>query len=729
MKLCVLVLLCLLAVRLFALENPQDGLKLPALFGDHMVLQRGMPVPIWGEAMPGQTVTLTLGAATATARTDMDGNWRTKLGPLEAGGPFELVVNAGTRTVTLHDVLVGEVWLCSGQSNMQFGLSAASNAQEAIAGANFPQIRSSNGEGWTVCSPQTAPNFSAMAYFFGRELHQALKVPVGLLVCAVGGSPAETWISPATLQDDPTLKRLVYDPWQGYMKAYPKQLSTWMTKMRAAGKDPSKDMTGKPAIEPDYDFAPGNLYAQRITPVAPYAIKGALWYQGESNAWGFCASDLYATLLPALIRDWRKTWGQGDFPFITIQLPNAPGVLSPRPLQPSPWTVVQEVQAKSLALPNTALVVTTDLGENDIHPKRKEPVGQRAALAARKLAYGETLVTGGSRFAGMTIEGKTVRLRFTDIGGGLVAQGGALQGFTLAGEDRVQYWATATIDGDSVVLSSDEVPQPVAARYAFAEGTPGNLCNVAGLPASPFRTDNWPLDTPPAKPVAPVHCPRVATPPAIDGVLDDAAWAQSPVLSNFTLPHSYRRANYRTEVRLAYDTDNLYVAFRCEEPRLDALATAVTARDDEKIWQDDTVELFLDPGRTKRSFFRYSVNAGGAVLDGRGYNNDADGVRYQNLLLINDWRSFDKGWDGPCTLKTGREAGAWTVEMAIPWSSLGVKKGRKGQRIGLQLARTHANPYEESAWLTLGRDYNTGAMMPTCKLYSSPARYAELVLD
>jgi len=494
------ILLCVVYVLLCVLPAAA-AVKLPAVIGDHMVLQRDMKVPIWGTADPGEKVTVTLGDRQAVATADADGRWMVRLDPLKAGGPFEMTV-AGSNRITLKDILVGEVWVCSGQSNMAMQVKTAANAHQEIAAANYPDIRlftvarlvaaapQSDTKGtWVACSPQTVGDFSAAAYYFGRHLHKELNVPIGLIHTSWGGTPAEAWTSRATLEADPDLKAIV-DRWDQELANARKAGSAAGNQQSAPkGRKAGGDLAGS-------TDRPSSLYNGMIQPLIPYAIRGAIWYQGEANAG---RAYQYRKLFPAMIQDWRKAWGQGDFPFLFVQLAN----YQPRKPEPadSAWAELREAQTMTLSLPKTGMAVIIDIGEGDnIHPKNKQDVGKRLALAALAIAYGRDIPYSGPMYDSMKIEGDKVRLTFRHVNGGLVAKGGVLKGFAIAGDDRKFVWADAKIDGDTVVVHSDKVAKPKAVRYAWADNPECNLYNKAGLPASPFRTDDWPGVTANAKP-------------------------------------------------------------------------------------------------------------------------------------------------------------------------------------------------------------------------------------
>jgi sialate O-acetylesterase len=615
------------------------------LFSDNAVLQQGRPVPVWGTATDGERVTVKI-AGQEVATTAENGRWLVQLKPLAAGGPYTMTIAGANSAVTISNLLVGEVWICSGQSNMerhlglQEGQKPITSWKDETAAANYPQIRhfgvtqkaalsleTSVAGKWVVCSPDTVADFTAVGYFFGRDLFQARKVPIGLIHSSWGGTAAEAWTSLGTLRKMPdfteraaqveqtaaALKAGVYD--------YPKLLKNWfMANDPGAASNPAwfaseldgsnweqqslpglwetaglpgfdgvvwfrrtidlpqswtgadaelhlgmiddADTTWVNGVEvgatsgyqipriyrvpalvlkpgrnviavrvldtggggglwggddsmrlvslkggdntpisltgpwarkvsvsfanvtpPPVDYShspatPSSLYNGMIAPLLPYAIRGVIWYQGEANVG---REKQYRTLFPTMISDWRRAWGEGDFPFLFVQI--APH----KDMTPE----IREAQLlTSQHTSNTAMAVTIDCGDaNDIHPAHKQPVGARLALAARALAYGEKVEYSGPTFDSLQITGSRAALRFTRLGGGLVVTDGALIGFTIAGADKVFHPASAVIEGDTVVVSAPDVPQPVAVRYGWANVPSGNLFNAAGLPASPFRTD------------------------------------------------------------------------------------------------------------------------------------------------------------------------------------------------------------------------------------------------
>ena len=437
-------------------------------FSDGMVLQREEKVSIWGQATAGSKITAKAAGKSYEATADHDGKWSVKIGPLKAGALGELSVSDGDETVKLDDVLVGEVWVASGQSNMEWPMRASSNPDTEISKANWPDIRLLDVEhvtsdepvdeikttGWHACTPKTVHDFSAVAFYFGRKLYEDLDVPIGLISCNWGGTAMEAWTSREALEKSDVLPR------------YEKQLE----KRNAEGR---KD---RPQDEP------GALFNGMLHPLIGYGIRGAIWYQGESNA-GRHAD--YRELSGLMIEDWRKRWGEGDFPFLLVQL-------AAWERGGENWPFLREAQLQTLQLPNTGMAVTIDIGHRtDIHPKNKKDVGERLALAALRLAYGKDITFSGPIYKSMAVHGSKVALSFIHLGGGLESKGGKLRGFIVSGKDGQFAPAEAEIHGDEVLVWSDEIPHPTAVRYNWTAFPDGNLYNAEGLPASPFRTDNF----------------------------------------------------------------------------------------------------------------------------------------------------------------------------------------------------------------------------------------------
>jgi len=634
-------------------------ITVPSVIGDNMVLQSGQQVRVWGHGDPGEEVSIEIAGKKAKTFTDNTGNWATKIGPLKPGGPFDLTIT-GSNTLTIKNVLVGEVWVCSGQSNMEWPLINAGNGAEEVAKANHPEIRLFTVQkatsdsplddvkgSWVVTTPDKVGQFSAVGYFFGRELQQRLKVPVGLIHTSWGGTPAEAWTQREALAT-PELQPIM-DRYQDSLKDLPqrqadfqKRLAAWIhqnlyedegNKGEAMGyADPQTNTSdwksmnlpqfmetaglkidgavwfrkeiqipeawaGKPlelnlAAIDDYDTtyfngkrvggigadtpnsysvprhyqvpgdlvkagrnviavrvfdsageggfgtgrmvlgpegltdsqklalagpwsykvesglepktpdwgsrpeapgptnqnSPGVLYNAMIAPIVPYSIRGAIWYQGESNAG---RAFQYRTLFPTMIRNWRTIWGEGDFPFYFVQLANW------QPIKPEPdeseWAELREAQTMTLREPNTGMAVIIDIGDtNDIHPRNKTDVGHRLALWALANTYNQKIEYSGPLFKSFSVNGNEARIKFSHANGLKTSDGAAPKAFAIAGADKKFVWADAKIEGDEIVVSSKDVTKPVAVRYAWADNPVTNLYNKLGLPASPFRTDDWP---------------------------------------------------------------------------------------------------------------------------------------------------------------------------------------------------------------------------------------------
>ena len=634
--------------------------SVPSIIGENMVLQAGMKVRIWGKASPGEKVTVSFDAKSARATADKQGHWETFIGPLKSGGPFVLTIK-GANTLTFKNVLVGEVWVCSGQSNMEWPLINAKGGAQEVAQANYPEIRLFTVQKntassplddvkghWVVTTADQVSQFSAVGYFFGRELFQRLKVPIGLIHTSWGGTPAESWTSYAALSSNPELKPIINryeeslkslperqadyerlmsqweqnnlyaDPgnkgealgyansslnvadwkkmtlpqyfetvgldidgavwfrkevelpanWAGkelvlnltaiddYDTTYfngvkvggmgketpesyakPRRYTVpgtlvhagrnliavrvfdsagnggfagadrmflapvgakesdginlegaWDYKVEVAFAPKHPDWGSRPqAPGPNNQNSPSVLYNAMLAPLTPYAIRGAIWYQGESNAG---RAYQYRTLFPLMIRDWRNAWAEGDFPFYYVQLANYQAA-KPEPGE-SDWAELREAQTMTLREPHTGMAVIIDIGDpNDIHPRNKLDVGHRLAVWALAQTYRQTLEYSGPLYDSFSIEGDKVRIRFKHASGLMTSDGKPPRSFAIAASDHKFYWADAHIDGDTIVVSSSKVSKPVAVRYAWADNPTTNLYNGANLPASPFRTDDW----------------------------------------------------------------------------------------------------------------------------------------------------------------------------------------------------------------------------------------------
>ena len=439
-----------------------------SIFSDHMILQKGAVVPVWGTAKEGEQVTVKFQGQTVSTTT-VNGKWLVRLAPMPYVRSSSSMVIAGENTVTINDILVGEVWLCSGQSNMERQLGPRppqpliTDWEKEREAANYPLIReyyvplkyvaekiNDVKSKWAVCSPQTVSDFSAVGYFFAKNLYKQMNVPVGIIFSAFGGTPAEDWTSKSALEGNPELTEFV---------------KNYHTITKADYQPAGQLMSG--------------LYNGMVYPLIPYSIKGVAWYQGESNN---DRVEQYETVLSTMINNWRKDFGQGDFPFLIVQI--APHKDMRPELREAQLLVSQKVK-------NTALIVTTDCGDTgDIHPPHKQPVGERLALAARKMAYKEKIEYSGPIYRTYKIKGNKVILSFSHVGKGLTAKGSnTLKGFTLAGNDHNFVPATAIIKRRKILVYSDNIKKPNAVRYGWSNVPDVNLYNLNGLPASPFRTD------------------------------------------------------------------------------------------------------------------------------------------------------------------------------------------------------------------------------------------------
>lgn len=467
-----------------------------------MVLQRDKPVHIWGWSEPGEKITVSLNAASQTATGDRLGRWNVYLPPQAAGGPFQVNVS-GSNSIVLDDVLIGDVWFASGQSNMEMplngfpGSAVVDNAAEEIRNANHPNIRllltrhkavdypaRDFETSWTVCTPEAAANFSAVAYFFGREIAEREHVAVGLIDSTWGGTPAEAWVSLDGLSSDAGLMpvfaaRAEMVDAEGDVPAQMRAEKREDDDAKAANREPPKH----PWHPDPSSWAPAWLYNGMIAPAIGFPIKGVIWYQGEANS-GALRAPMYEKVFPALIQDWRMHWQQGNFPFLFVQ------ISSFKSDGTEFWPLVREAQRRTLSVTNTAMAVTIDIGNPDnVHPADKQDVGARLALAARALAYGENMEYSGPLFRETSIENDTVRVWFDHSSGGLLAKGGGLQGFEIAGDDHRFFPAKATIEGQTVLVSSGQLKAPKYVRYGWANAPVANLFNQAGLPASPFTSE------------------------------------------------------------------------------------------------------------------------------------------------------------------------------------------------------------------------------------------------
>lgn len=458
---------CLLFLALSCTFVTHAEVTLSSLFSDHMVIQQGAVVPVWGKASPGEDIVVNFNGQLIAAVAGTDSTWMVQLSPMDYTTTSLQMEVKGKNTILVEDILIGEVWLCSGQSNMERQLGPRPpqplihNWEQERDEANYPMIREyyvplsyspqtvdDVNSRWVVCSPETVSDFSAVGYFMAKNLHKRLNVPVGIIFSAYGGTPAEDWTSLEALQANPELQNVINN--------YQEEI--------LAGWPPEQQIAG--------------LYNGMIYPLLPYAIKGVAWYQGEANNE---RTEQYPVVLETMINNWRTGFGQGDFPFLIVQI--APHKEMRPELREAQLIATQKIK-------NTALIVTTDCGDaDDIHPPFKQPVGERLALAAAKLAYGQDIVYSGPLYHSCQVEGNKIKLSFTHTADGLVTDGKDLQGFTIAGADGRFIPAEATIADNEVIVSAKEIGHPVAVRYGWKNVPDGNLFNTAGLPASPFRTD------------------------------------------------------------------------------------------------------------------------------------------------------------------------------------------------------------------------------------------------
>ena len=486
-----LAALCVLFVALASIESTRADVKLPSIFGNSMVLQRDLPVPVWGWADPGEKVKVSLAGQAKDAVADDAGRWQVKLDALEADAQGQTLTVAGNNTIELADVLIGEVWLCSGQSNMEWSVGGSLNAKEEIEASDHPRIRLFNVPGhttapvprdncpgvWQVCGPKSVGGFSAVGYFFGRRLHEQLDVPIGLVGSNWGGTRIEPWTSLSGFRSVPELKTIA------------DQVADTQEKSR---QGENVNVGGG---------TPAAIYNAMIHPLAPFAMRGAIWYQGESNGG---EGESYYHKTQALVNGWRELFNP-DLGFYWVQLANFQQP-NDNPAGGDGWSRIREAQRKALTIPHTGMAVITDIGQaNDIHPRNKQDVGGRLAQWALHQTYGKKdVVPCGPLYKSHQIQGNTIRISFDHVGTGLMAgkkeglaptvevQGGPLKRFAVAGADKSWHWAEAVIDGETVVVKSPDVENPVAVRYAYTMNPVGaNLYNKEGIPASPFRTDDW----------------------------------------------------------------------------------------------------------------------------------------------------------------------------------------------------------------------------------------------
>ena len=515
--------LLLLTTLLALTAASRAELKLPAIIGDQMVLQQKQADPIWGWDSPGTKVTVRFAGQTKTATADKDGKWTVKLDPMPANATAQAMTITGSSARTLQDILIGEVWMCSGQSNMGFNLGSDWKGDLEALTANLPGLRlvsvplvgtqelQNDFKGqWSSCTPNNCKSFSAVGFFFGRYLHQALGVPVGLINNSWGGSAAEAWVRRSSLEKDPRFKALLErtvlqeanattDKSKAEFAAALEQWTLQAAAAKAANQPPPR-APNNPESWLKGNARPGNIFNGMMNPTLGYGMKGVIWYQGESNAG---RAYEYAQLFPYMIEQWRAEWKQGDFPFYWAQLADF------MPEKPAPgesnWAELRETQTKTLKLPNTGQAVIIDLGEgNDIHPKNKTDVAARLVRWALAKDYGIQIPYHSPEFKSIAITGNHARVTLDCFGGILRTYDiPEVTGFAVCGPDKVWQWAQAKIVGnDQLDVWSDKVPAPVAVRYAWAENPVCNLRTKDGLPVTPFRSDDFPMITMPKAPAS-----------------------------------------------------------------------------------------------------------------------------------------------------------------------------------------------------------------------------------
>ncbi len=467
---------------LFAGMPGHTQLSMPAMFSDNMVFQQQMEVPLWGTARPGEKVTAIFSRKKYATIADGNGNWKLKLPAKKYGGPYTLKIIAGKNAFQFNNILIGEVWVCSGQSNMEMPLEGWQNmdgsfrfpinhSEHEIADAQYPQIRLLHvglasdtvpqnnikviGNTWRECSPQSIRSFSSTAYFFAREVYRKTGIPIGLIESTVGGTPVESWTSIDSL----------------------KTIKNYQDKPEKSG-----------VVSGEVDRAKmGNLFNGMIAPLIPYSIRGVIWYQGESNVH---YAHRYKEVFSKMINDWRGRWHQGNFPFYYVQLP-AFGVRDANNNE-SMWSILREAQLQTLSVPNTAMAVTIDFTDYDLHPANKQDIGFRLALIALNKIYGKNIPCSGPLYKNYQINGKSIQIFFSNPEVGLRSRNGhQLTGFYMAGKDSVFHWANAKIEGNTIVVTCDKVTEPGSVRYGWGNNPQCSLFSCALVPASPFRTDDW----------------------------------------------------------------------------------------------------------------------------------------------------------------------------------------------------------------------------------------------
>lgn len=721
------------------------------IFGDHMVLQRDKPIRIWGHGPAGEEVAVRVGDADGKTAVAEDGAWRLDLPALPAGGPHRMTVSlSGAEEITFEDVLVGEVWFVSGQSNAAMAVRGTEMKEWAKENADIPRLRlNKRGEGWKASNAETAEHFSAVGWYFAHEMTRHLPdVPIGMIQRAQGGTPIRAYMSPEIIGSDPVMRERLHKPWEHYRKIQPHCqaiLELTPKEHRPAEEYPPVEKAG-----------PSGCYVWAVDPVAPYSIAGAMWYQGESDAWGFSPADLYEDELRALVADWRTKWEEPELPMVVIQLPNYDPTPLERPDDPDPWVVVQEAQARIAAEdPHVGLAVSIDTGGDDIHPRKKRHTGVRVANTARAMVYGHDVAHQGPTFREMTVKDGTITIHFDHAEG--LAPGWAFGdeaptavtppetdhlGFAVAGADRVFHWAKARIEGQAVVLTCDAVAEPAAVRYAFWNHAPWSLVNGAGLPAPSFRTDDWHWDVNRALPEDAwprrMTARRAETLPTVDGTPPTDLWNDGAgTASDFSRVHALAEAPAPTRAAVRWNDESIYIALDCQSPAGHTLAANAKKHDDKDLFAGDLVEVVIDANGDGEHYHRIAVNPDAAVYEAAGYLSKSvyDMPVFMGMLVFSRYNRA--GWDGAYEVAAARRDGGgtadWSVELAIPWKTLGRGAPEPGAEIGIQFVRSLADTVVSYEWTPTGRERSTGAMMPPrlrngFNEFYAPTRLGRLIL-
>jgi len=671
------------------------GLALPAVFDGGMVLQRERVNWVWGRAAAGQTVRVCIAGREARAAADAAGRWRARLAPMPAGGPHELTVAAGDERVVVRDVLVGEVWLLSGQSNMAMTVEALAEEETAAAvdGADLPALRlfrswGEAGKGWRRSNAENAAGYSGVGQFFGSKLHGQLDAPVGLILAARGGTMIQSFISERGMRSDPLIRAHYLTPWEDYRRRF----DELRREMEARPADARVEL-----MDPADPNRPGGFFAEEIEPLIPYTLRGVVWYQGESDAWGFPIAEHYGRMLRALMGDWRGRWRDPSMYFVICQLPNNKPRDGGELDVDTPWARVQEAQAEAARGVNAGLAVGVDTEAESIHPKRKMALAHRAAAVALADVYGRDVPARGPTPRSLTVRDGEAIVRF-DHAEGLRARGGGVVGVAVAGADRRFFGADARIEGRALIASSDRVAEPAAVRYAFSQHSPCCLYNGSGLPAPPFRTDDWTWDLASGEGV-----PEIAASPSVDVKPADLA---------MRIEHTCAEAPASTRLAASWDRRALRLEMRMMNAGGRPAANAAEGRDDARIWAGDHVEIVLDADPDDGFYHRFAVAPNGAVYDARGFFDRGIERQIMALNLLEAYRELDASWDADWSAWAEAGADGWAARFEIPWEAVGLNAPVPGRALRMQVARRFGDEGPVAVWADAGRGRSTGAMLP-----------------